>query len=138
METLPITLMIAEDHALLRKGLVMVLKRLVQFKVMGEAKDGVELLELVKFYKPHIVLTDIQMPRMNGIEATMQIQKQFPHIGIIAFSMLSEPSVVQEMLRAGAKGYVLKNATIEEIITAIKEVHQGRTYYCNEVLSFIK
>lgn len=138
METFPITLMIAEDHILLRAGLIMVLRRLEQFKVIGEAKDGIELLELVKPHQPHIVLTDIQMPRMNGIEAATQIQKQFPRIGIIAFTMLSEPLVVQEMIRAGAKGYILKNAPIEEIVMAIEEVHKGKTYYCNEVLPFIK
>ena len=138
MKTSPITLIIAEDHAPLRECLVAMLKRFNQFTVIGEAGDGLQLLEQVTLHPPHIVLIDIHMPRMNGIEAATRIHKQFPLIGIIAYSMLLEPLAVQKMIRAGAKGYLLKAASIQEILKAIQEVYKGRTYYCTEVLPFVQ
>lgn len=128
-KSLPITVIIADDHEIFRDGFKAMAKKFPDIKVTGEAKDGLDLIEVVERLKPDVVMTDIKMPRMDGIEATRQLSKFW---NIIALSMFDEDNLIMDMLEAGAKGYLLKNADKLEIIQAIQAVHKGKNYYCKD------
>ncbi|MGI8951146.1 MAG: response regulator transcription factor [Chitinophagaceae bacterium] len=125
-----IKLLIADDHEIFRDGMALMLSRQSDINLVGQAENGRELIQLVKEHKPDIVLTDIKMPHLDGIEATKFLIKQDPDIKIIALSMFDEENLIIEMLDAGAKGYLLKNADKQEILDAITTVYEGNTYYC--------
>lgn len=97
---------------------------------MAQAANGKELVDLVMIYKPDVVITDINMPLLDGIEATKQITELCPATGVIALSMYDEDDLIMDMLEAGAKGYLLKNAHKDEIIKAIETVNMTNPYYC--------
>lgn len=120
-----INIVLADDHELIRDGFGVLIKKMPDIKLIGEAKNGKELLEVVRELKPDVVVTDIKMPEMDGIEATKLLTKEFPEIGIIALSMFDEKNLIAEMFEAGAKGFLLKNAQKDEIIEAIKAVNRG-------------
>lgn len=128
----PIRIIFADDHEVLRDGFHVMMKKQVDIEVVGEAKNGEQLITITRKLQPDVIVTDIQMPGINGIDATREIIKEFPIMGIIAFSMYNEEGLIIDMLKAGAKGYILKNSPKEEIITAIKSVHKGEPYYCKE------
>lgn len=125
-----INIVIADDHEIFLDGLALMLSRQPNFNICGRASNGVQLMEIVDREKPDIVLTDIRMPVVDGIQSTKQILASYPAMGIIALSMFDEENLVVEMLEAGAKGYLLKNAHKDEIIDAINTVHQNKIYYC--------
>lgn len=125
-----INIVIADDHEIFLDGLALMLSRQPNFNICGRASNGVQLMEIVDREKPDIVLTDIRMPVVDGIQSTRQILAAHPATGIIALSMFDEENLVVEMLEAGAKGYLLKNAHKDEIIDAINTVHQNKIYYC--------
>lgn len=131
MRSLPIRILLADDHEIFRDGFKVMLRKQTEIQLIGEASNGKELIEVTTEMQPDVVITDIKMPVMDGIEATKNISKAFPEIGIIAFSMFDEESLVVDMLEAGAKGYLLKNAPKEEIIEAIKMVNNHHSYYCS-------
>lgn len=124
-----IRLVIAEDHNALIDGVKLFLEYEDDITLVGFANDGKELCELVEKQQPHVVVTDIRMPIMNGIEAAKAILKQFPQTKIIAFTMFDQEEAIQQMLEAGASGYILKNSSLKELILAIKNVYKGETYY---------
>ena len=126
----PIRLLIADDHEIFRDGLVLMLSKQSHIILEGQAEDGKELIEMVKEKQPDMVLTDIKMPRMDGIEATRYIRTYFPQVNIIALSMFDEENLIVDMLEAGAKGYLLKNADKQEILEAIECVSQDKEFYC--------
>jgi DNA-binding NarL/FixJ family response regulator len=126
----PIRIILADDHEIFRDGFNVMLKKQDEIKVEAEASDGKELLELIETYMPDIVLTDIKMPRLNGIEATRIIKKKYPDVYVIALSMFDDDNLIIDMLEAGAKGYLLKNSPKNEIIEAIKTVYKNELYYC--------
>jgi DNA-binding NarL/FixJ family response regulator len=130
----PIKIIIADDHPLCLSGLKKMLD-IPDFELIGEANNGEELIQLSGKLKPDIIITDIKMPRMNGIEATKEIIKQLPHIGVIAISIVNEYNFIMGMLEAGAKGYLLKSVRPDEIIAAVKAVYNGEVYYCKETTS---
>ena len=132
-QAIDIRVVIADDHEIFRDGLRLTLGRTPNIKVVAEASNGEELLELVGIHQPHVVLTDIKMPRMDGILAARKISALYPNVGIIGLSMFDEEVLIIEMLHAGALGYLLKNADKTEVIEAIKTVNRGETYYCNGV-----
>ena len=101
--------------------------------VVAEAENGVQLLELAAAHQPDVVITDIQMPVMNGVEACKALQDTLPAIGVIALSTYDTDQLVTDMLDAGAQGYLLKNADREEIVEAVKTVYRGGTYYCKHI-----
>jgi len=111
------------------------LKKQPSVQLIAEAANGEELITLTRELKPDVVVTDIKMPRMDGIEATKRLAQDYPHIGIIALSMFDEENLIVDMLEAGAKGYLLKNAHKDEIIEAINTVNMGHTYYCDDTSS---
>ncbi|HTJ12468.1 MAG TPA: response regulator transcription factor [Dinghuibacter sp.] len=130
--TSPIRLVIADDHEIFRDGLALMLSRQKNMTLAGQAADGGELLAMVRETQPDVVLADIKMPHMDGIEATKILLQEFPDLKIIALSMFSEENLIVEMLEAGAKGYLLKNADKQEILDAIASVVQNQEYYCRD------
>jgi DNA-binding NarL/FixJ family response regulator len=123
-----IKVLLADDHVMMRGGLRMVLEQNAELTVVGEAEDGRETVRLVKKLSPDVVVMDIAMPDMNGIEATRQIVADHPGIKVIALSMHSERHFVSEMLKAGATAYLLKQCAVDELLTAIKTVLKNQTY----------
>jgi DNA-binding NarL/FixJ family response regulator len=128
---LPIRIVLADDHEIFRDGFRVMLKKQTSVELAGEAGDGEELIKLVEEVQPDIIITDIKMPKLDGIGATKILTKRFPHIGVISLSMFDEENLIIEMLEAGAKGYLLKNAHKNEIIAAVEAVFNNQTYYCN-------
>lgn len=125
-----ITLLIADDHEIFRDGLSLMLSKQNDIKLVAQAEDGRELVELTEKYRPDVILTDIKMPRMDGIEATRILVQKFPDLKIIALSMFDEENLIVEMLESGAKGYLLKNADKHEILEAITSVYEDKAFYC--------
>lgn len=127
---IPIKIVLADDHEIFRDGFRVMLKKQPHIELIGEAGNGDELIGITKQLKPDVVITDIKMPKMDGITATKFLSQAFPHIGIIALSMFDEENLIVDMMEAGASGYLLKNAHKNEIIAAIETVYNGSTYYC--------
>ncbi|MBL7702600.1 MAG: response regulator transcription factor [Ferruginibacter sp.] len=125
-----IKLIIADDHEIFRDGFKLMLSKFPEIILVGEAANGKELLELTEQVKPNVILTDIKMPVMDGIEATKKIAELYPDKGIIGLSMYDDDELIIEMLEAGAKGYLIKNAGKDQIIEAIKTVYNDDPYYC--------
>ena len=125
-----ISLVIADDHEIFRDGLALMLSKQDTVKLVGQAGDGLELMRMVDETRPDMVLTDIKMPRMDGIVAAKQLLQKHPGLKIIALSMFEEEDLIVEMLEAGARGYLLKNADKKEILDAIVTVDQGNIFYC--------
>jgi two-component system, NarL family, response regulator NreC len=132
MKTKRIKVIIADDHEIFRDGLVMLLKSIEGIELVGEAKNGEELVNLVLKRVPDIVLTDIKMPKLDGIQAAKKILYKHSHIGIIALTMFEEGEQILEMIEAGAMGYLIKNASKEEMEDAIFTVHNNMNYYCKQ------
>ena len=126
-----IRLIIADDHEIFRDGLALMLSRQKDIVLLGQAANGKELIELTGQHQPDVIITDIKMPVMDGIQASKLILKNQPDVKIIALSMFDEETLIVDMLEAGAKGYLLKNAHKDEIIAAVEAVYNDQTYYCN-------
>lgn len=124
-----IRLAIAEDHQSLIDGMTLLLKYEDNIEIIGTVNDGEALIDLVRLKQPHVIITDIRMPKIDGIAATKIIKKEFPHTKILAFTMFDQDDAVQQMLNAGASGYLLKNSPLEEVLQAVNQVYQGKTYY---------
>ena len=126
-----INIILADDHQVVRKGLKALLASEPEFSVIGEANDGLEALQLAERVQPDVLVLDLMMAGINGLEVTRQLSKKFPKIAIVILSMHSNEAYVQESLRSGAKAYILKESPPEELIHAVKEVHAGRRYLSN-------
>src|SRR3954452_3681078 len=120
-----IRLLIADDHALVRSGLRSMLEREPGFEIIGEAEDGREAVELCRSLRPDLILMDVRMPRMDGLEATRTIKQESPEIGVLMVTMHETPDYMLEAIKAGAAGYVLKDAPLDELITAARRVVDG-------------
>ena len=131
--TKPIRILLADDHDLLRAGLRALLHTIPGFEVVAEAGNGREALHLVKEHSPNVVLMDIVMPEMNGLDATARITACFPKVRVIVLSMHAGEESVLPALRAGATGYLVKNVSPSEFEQAIRSVAQGETYLCSSV-----
>ncbi|MGB8190691.1 MAG: response regulator transcription factor [Chitinophagaceae bacterium] len=132
-----ISILIADDHKLIRDTWSFILNTDERFKVVAECSNGEEAIEQAKNKRPQIVLMDINMTPVSGLEATKQIRKVSPGSRIIGVSMHSQPAYAKKMLQIGAKGYVTKNSSREEMFKAIMEVHRGNRYICDEVKNII-
>ena len=128
-----IRIILVDDHELVRGSWKLLLKQNTRFSIVGECKNGVEAIEEARRLMPDIILMDINMSPVNGLEATERIIQATPSIKIIGLSINNQPVYVHKMLKAGAKGYVTKNSTLYEMTHAIMEVHDGRQYICDEV-----
>ena len=127
-------LAIADDHKLFRTGLVSILSEETDFQFVIEAADGQELIQKMAHQTVDVVLMDINMPVMDGIEATAYIRKNFPDVHVIAISMLDDEQSVMKMIKLGVKAYLLKNSDIEEVEMAIEEVMNHRLY-CTDLMT---
>src|SRR4030043_1232166 len=127
-------IIIADDHQLFRNGLKLLLNSFPEFEVTGEASNGEEFLKLLRNTKAEIALMDINMPEMDGIEATRKGLRLCPDINIIALSMYGEEEYYYKMVDAGAKGFVLKDSDISEVKEAILTVRKGGSYFSQELL----
>lgn len=128
--SLPIRIILADDHEIFRDGFRVMLKKQTSIILEGEAANGEEMVRLAHEVNPDVIITDIKMPRLDGIMATKKLTEELPHIGVIALSMFDEEHLIVDMLEAGARGYLLKNAHKDEIITAVQAVAKGQTYFC--------
>jgi DNA-binding NarL/FixJ family response regulator len=126
----PIKIAIADDHEIFRDGFKLLLKNQKELELVGEAENGKELLEVARVQQPDVIITDIKMPEMDGIEACKQIRKRFPDMKVIALSMFNDDNLIVDMLEAGARGYLLKNTNKTELLQATKAVYEGSSYYC--------
>lgn len=120
-----ITVVIADDHPVFRDGLASLLEPLPGIDVVGRAADGVEALELARARRPDVVIMDLQMPRLNGIEATRRLVAEQPDAGVLVITMGEDESTVFTAVTAGARGYLLKGADADEVVQAIRTVHAG-------------
>ena len=127
-----IKVVIADDHEIFRDGLKLMIESAKNIQLIGEAANGVELVNLVEKNNPDIVVTDIKMPQMDGVEATKIIREQYPHIEVIALSMFDDEQLILEILEAGAIGYLLKNSDKTEVIDAINMAYKHQSYYCKQ------
>lgn len=125
-----IRLVIADDHYLVREGLRTSLEKRGGIQLAGEAVNGKELMALVEYHHPDVVLTDLRMPELDGAQATRQIRKMAPATAILALSFMENIFSIVEVLEAGAMGYISKTAPVSEIIEAIHKVHMGIPYFC--------
>jgi DNA-binding NarL/FixJ family response regulator len=132
MNNTTINIILAEDHEFLRDGFSSFIEKCPGIKLVAEACDGRQLVQLTEKWLPDVVLTDIKMPVMNGIEATKEITKKFPTVGVIAFSMFNDEYCLNEMLEAGATGYLVKNSSKEEMIAAINAVYNKEPFFCSD------
>ena len=131
------TIIIVDDHLIFRQGLKSIITMENIANVIGEASKGLELLELLTHLKPDLVLMDIDMPLMNGLEATEKALELIPDLKIIAFSMSSDEENYYKMIDLGVKGFILKTSGINELENAIMNVMLGDSYFSNELLSKI-
>ncbi|MEE9409051.1 MAG: response regulator transcription factor [Polaribacter sp.] len=124
-----ITIIMAEDHQMLIDGVKSFFEYDEDINIIGTVNNGEDLVKLVSLKQPKLVITDIRMPRMDGIEATKTIKKQFPHINVLAMTMFDQPDAIKQMLDAGATGYLLKNSGIKMLSKAIVTVANGETFF---------
>jgi two-component system response regulator NreC len=123
-----VTILLADDHHVMRQGLRMLLEAQENFRVVAEAGDGLEAVKLAEHLKPHVLIVDLMMPGINGLEVARQVSHHSPQTRIIVLSMYGNEPYVLEALRNGAVGYVLKDANAAELLRAVHEVIAGRRY----------
>lgn len=128
-----IRILIADDHQLFREGLINLLSDASNIEVIGHAENGREAVEKSIIHKPDVVIMDIRMPELSGVEATAELKETLPEVKVIALSMHSETHYVKGMLEAGASGYIFKNCTYSQLIDAIETVNSGAKYLGSEI-----
>ena len=136
-ESKRIRVLLAEDHAIVREGLRSLLEKQPEIEIVCDAEDGRIAVERVRELQPDVVIMDITMPNLNGVEATRQITKEFPQIKVIALSVHSNRIFVADMLEAGAVGYVLKECLFDELVQAIQAVIAGKTYLNSRITGIV-
>lgn len=122
-----IKVLIVDDHRVVREGLSAILQSKDTIQVLGEAQDGQEAVEKARSLLPDVILMDVSMPKMTGVEATRIIKREFPHIGIIALTMYEEQQYIFDLVRGGATGYLLKDSDSDQIVKAIQSVYRGES-----------
>ena len=132
-----IKVLVVDDHGILRSGVELIIEQTDDMKIVGQACDGYSGIESARNLKPDIVLMDISMPGLNGIDATKVILKENPQIKVLALSAHSSKSFVRDMLKAGVSGYALKDAMADELIEAIRVVNNGERYLSKKVADLV-
>jgi len=122
-------ILLADDHTLMRQGLRQILEQNGNFEVIAEANSGLEAVDMASKHHPDVAIIDVGMKELNGIEATAQILKQSPHTVVLILSMYSDERYVIRAVKAGARGYVLKNSAGDELVHAIQQVQRGNAYF---------
>jgi DNA-binding NarL/FixJ family response regulator len=134
----PIRILLADDHPVVRDGLRALLEREADMSIVAEAADGRETVRLAEEHSPDVVIMDLAMPIMNGIEATRRIVAKSPHTAVVILSMHQDESYVLGSLNAGAKGYLLKDSMRSEVIEAVRAVSQGRSFLTRKVSAMLQ
>jgi DNA-binding NarL/FixJ family response regulator len=135
--TTPISILLADDHGILRSGLRSLFNQQADMKVIGEAENGRVAVSMARQLSPSVVVMDITMPELNGIEATRQIMAEAPAAKVIALSAHSDRKFVSEALKAGAVGYLPKASAFEEVTAAVRTVAEGRIYLSPRIANFV-
>jgi len=128
-----VRIVIAEDHTILREGLRSLLSSEPNFEIVGEAEDGREAIKCVEKFRPDLILTDLSMPRMNGMEAIKEIKRQSPKTKVLVLTVHKAEEYILATFRAGANGYLLKDSTHAELVMAVKKVLSGKQYISPEI-----
>ena len=132
-----VRLLLVDDHKMMREGLAALLHDVPDIQIVGEANDGREAIDLIRTLHPDVVVMDVGMPELNGVEATRRIRAEFEGVRVIALSTHTDKRYVHHMLEAGANGYVLKISAHEELIRAVRAASQGRTYLSPEIAGLV-
>lgn len=130
-------ILVADDHEVVRRGLCALLRNQPEWEVCGEAGDGREAVEKVLTLKPEVVILDIGMPNLNGLEATRQILKTNPRIKVLVLTLHDSDQVVQEVLNAGARGFLLKTDAARDLVAAVEALRRGKTYFTPKVAAMV-
>ncbi len=130
-------ILIADDHSIVREGIKNMLKEIDGFEIVGEAENGNEAIELISKLSPDILITDISMPEMSGIEAIQIIKKEFPDVKTLILTIHSEEEYIEQIIKSGATGCLYKNAGKSEFELAIRTIGSGENYYCRGFSNFI-
>lgn len=128
-----IRVLLADDHKMFVEGLYSILSHEEGFKILGQASDGLELMELLKTNQPDVIVLDINMPRMDGIESASRIVKDYPDIKILIVSMFRKSVMIERLMKIGVNGYILKDAGKKELLAAVRSVAMGTDYFGEEV-----
>lgn len=130
-------ILLVDDHEVVRAGIKMLLKEHELFEVIAEAENGKQAIEIIQSNEVDIAVMDINMPVMDGLEATQEIIPKYPEVKILALTMLNEEQHIRQMLKAGASGYILKNSGMQELIKALTNISQGRHYFSPEATHIV-
>lgn len=134
---MPYRILIADDHEIVRQGLKSIMKAQPDWEIVGEAITGREAVELSRQRKPHLVIMDIGMPELNGLEATRQILKEFPAMEVLVLTMHESEQLIREVLATGARGYILKSDAGRELVAAVDALRQHRPYFTTKVSEMV-
>jgi two-component system, NarL family, response regulator NreC len=135
---MPIRILLADDHTLMRQGLRYILESHPEFDVVAEASSGIEAVEAARQHKPDVAVVDVAMKELNGIEATSQILKHSPLTSVLILSMHSDERYVLRAVKAGARGYLLKNSAGDELLQAIQDVQRGLAFFSPSVAAIFQ
>ncbi|MCX5632234.1 MAG: response regulator transcription factor [Phycisphaerae bacterium] len=130
-------ILIADDHEILREGIISLIKEHADIQVVGEADNGLAAVEMTRKLRPDVVIMDVSMPGLDGIEATRQIKSELPEVKVLALSVHAKREFVLDMVRAGVSGYMLKECAFEDLINAIKTLAAGQSYLSPQVASIV-
>lgn len=133
-----ITVLLAEDHQIVREGFKSLLKHEHDLEIVGEAETGRQAVQLTRKLRPSVVVMDIAMPLLNGLEATRQIRKDFPETKVLILSAHSDDAYVEQVAALGASGYLLKQTSSHELAAAIRKIHQGETFFSDSVAKRVR
>lgn len=136
-ENKAVSILIADDHQMFIDGLKALLRREKNIVIAGEVSNGLDALEFIKKQQPDLLITDISMPGMSGVELTRQVKLHYPEIKVLVLSMYNDREIVSEILMSEAEGYILKNTGRQELMNAIHRIADNSTYYSNEVLNIM-
>ncbi|GHA54113.1 response regulator [Pontibacter akesuensis] len=125
----PLTLALADDHNLFRKGVLELLKAFPEITLVADASNGAELLELVESNLPDVIMLDLEMPEMDGVDTSRYLLSKYPHVNILIMSTYGDEALVESLLEEGVKGYLLKNSEPEELRQALQALKGGRSYF---------
>ena len=132
-----ISILLADDHPLVQDGIRTRFEEIDDIKVIGVANDGQELLEKAVQLKPDVIITDISMPKINGLKATRLLSQSHPEIKILILSMHDNKEYMQNAIDSGAKGYILKDQPANELIEAVRAIHRGKTHFCSSAIGVL-
>lgn len=130
-------LVLVDDHQMFLDGLEMILSSQADFHIVGTARDGWQALSIIEEQKPDVILTDLNMPEMDGLELVKRLKQKFPEIKVLVLSMMNDKETVSSIMDVEAEGFILKNSNKADLVKAVKAVYAGDTYYSNEILNIM-